>query len=51
MTTVELYERGAAIVENRILAAMEKALGCKLPRAPKKTKAKPSKGVIREEDW
>ena len=39
-TVVTDYENGRAIPENRILAAMERALGCKLPRAPKAKKAK-----------
>ena len=48
---VESYENGSAIVENRVLASMEKALGCKLPRAPKKKKPKVKKGLIADEDW
>lgn len=52
MTVVENYENGSAIVENRVLAAMEKALGCKLPRAGKaKKKTKVMKGIIADEDW
>ena len=48
---MEQYENGSAILENRVLAQMEKALGCKLPRAAKKKKAKVKKGFIADEDW
>merc|ERR1712226_82659 len=32
------YENGKAIPENGVIAKMEKAMGCKLPRPPKKKK-------------
>ena len=51
LTVVEDYEGGKAVAENRVLAAMEKALGCKLARAPKAKKAKVAKGYIADEDW
>ena len=35
------YEQGKAIPNNSLIAKMERALGCKLPR-PKKTKKAPS---------
>jgi len=34
--TVQEYEQGKAIPNNAVIAKMEKALGVKLPRAPKK---------------
>ena len=30
------YESGKAVPNNAVIAKIEKALGCKLPRAPKK---------------
>jgi len=30
------YEAGKAIPNNAVIAKIERALGCKLPRAPKK---------------
>ncbi len=45
------YESGSVPFENRVLAEMEKALGCKLPRAPKAKKPKVKGGLISEEDW
>eukprot|EP00829_Urostomides_striatus_P016543 TRINITY_DN5485_c0_g1_i1.p1 TRINITY_DN5485_c0_g1~~TRINITY_DN5485_c0_g1_i1.p1 ORF type:complete len:100 (-),score=27.88 TRINITY_DN5485_c0_g1_i1:80-379(-) len=51
VTVVESYENGSAIAENRIIAAMEKALGCQLPRVAKKKKPKVKKGFIADDDW
>ena len=51
ITLVEDYESGKAIVENRVLAAIEKVLGCKLDRPPKAKKPKVKKGIIADEDW
>ena len=34
--TIQEYESGKAIPNNALIAKMEKELGCKLPRAPKK---------------
>ena len=33
------YEAGKAVPNNGLIAKMERALGCKLPRAPKPPKA------------
>lgn len=49
-TVIASYENGSAIPENRILAAMERALGCKIPRAPKAKKGK-AKKISADEDW
>lgn len=35
-TIVNEYESGKAIPNNAIISKMERALGCKLPRVPKK---------------
>ncbi len=51
LTVVEEYEGGRAVAEGRVLAAMEKALGVKLPRPPKAKKPKTKKGFIADEDW
>ena len=50
-TVVTDYENGRAIPENRILAAMERALGCKLPRPPKAKKAKKKAYVDDDDDY
>jgi len=34
--TVQAYEAGTAIPNNALIAKMERALGAKLPRAPKR---------------
>ena len=49
-TVVASYENGSAVPDNRILAAMERVLGCKLPRAPKAKKAK-AKKISADDDW
>lgn len=37
---VKDYEAGKAQPDNALIAKMERAMGCKLPRAPKKAKKK-----------
>eukprot|EP00826_Nyctotherus_ovalis_P049893 TRINITY_DN6060_c0_g1_i2.p3 TRINITY_DN6060_c0_g1~~TRINITY_DN6060_c0_g1_i2.p3 ORF type:complete len:153 (+),score=71.45 TRINITY_DN6060_c0_g1_i2:98-556(+) len=49
-TVVASYENGSAVPDNRILAAMERALGCKIPRAPK-GKKKAKKSPADDDDW
>ena len=47
---VASYENGSAIPDNRIIAAMERVLGCKIPRAPKGKKVK-GKKISADDDW
>jgi putative transcription factor len=48
-TLIEAYEKGSAIPDNGVIARMEKAMECKLPRQKKekKKKAKAKDG----DDW